>query len=63
MEEPAITVNGVRLTTGQAMTVRVALSHFALDLKEDGLGDDDHGLKMVEGYQGALAEIYKMIGG
>lgn len=32
--EPRITINGVALTDGQAMTVRVALSSFLMDLQD-----------------------------
>ena len=60
MDEPSITINGTPLTEAQAMTVRVALSSFALDL-EEGLGDDEHGQKMSAGYKARLGEIFKMI--
>ena len=58
--QPIITINGFRLTTGQAMTVRVALGSFALGLV-DGLGDDEHGQAMTKAYQGRLAEIDSFI--
>ncbi len=32
--EPTITINGVSLTTAQAMTVRVALQNFAMELSD-----------------------------
>ena len=60
MNEPAITVNGTRLSDGQAMTVRVALGGFAFDL-QDGLGGDEHGKAMAASYQARLSEIFKMI--
>ena len=60
MSEPVITINGALLTAGQAMTVRVALSAFGLDL-QDGLGNDKHGKAMTEGYQARLTEIFKLI--
>lgn len=60
--EAAITVNGVRLSEGQAMTVRVALAHFVDDLQRSGLGDDEHGKAMVAGYTARAAEMFRMMG-
>lgn len=60
MAEPSITINGVALTTGQAMTVRCAIESFASDL-EDGLGDDVHGLAMTAGYLARIDELRAMI--
>jgi hypothetical protein len=57
IEEPAITIHGQPLTTGQAMTVRVALQSFATSLQEDGLGRDQHGLEMTEAYLARIREI------
>ena len=62
MTEPTITINGVTLSQGQAMTVRVALSAFAMDLR-DGLGDDEHGKAMTAAYRARLSEILKIIHG
>ncbi len=45
MHEPEIVINGVTLTTAQAMTVRVALSTFDPDC-----GDDEHGAAMTKAY-------------
>jgi hypothetical protein len=61
--EPDITVNGVRLTTAEAMTVRVALGAFAIELqeREHALGDDDHGHAMRDGYLIALREIIALM--
>jgi len=59
--EPAITINGHALTTAQAMTVRVALGSFLWDLKTHGLGDDEHGRHMTEGYQRALVEVIRLM--
>jgi len=55
--EPTITINGVVLTTGEAMTMRVALEAFATDLLEHGLGDDEHGRAMTESYIAAIRTI------
>lgn len=59
--EPYIVINGVALTEGQAMTVRVALGVFAMDLKENGCGDDEHGKAMSAGYTDRLDEIFRII--
>lgn len=56
MSEWQITINGRALTTGQAMTVRVALESFALSLR-DGLGDDEHGKAMTAAYIARVEEI------
>lgn len=39
-KEAKITINGIELTSGEAMTVRVAISSFVLDLRAGGLGDE-----------------------
>jgi hypothetical protein len=57
MSEPLITVNGHILSDGQAMTVRVALEHLASQMRQIGLGDDDHGRAMAKGYCDRVAEI------
>lgn len=55
--EPDISMNGMRLTAGQAMTVRVALEGFASDLIDRGLGDDEHGKKMTASYLRNINDI------
>jgi len=50
VEEATIMINGKRLTFGEAMTVRVAIESFAMDLHTDGLGDDDSGKKTTALY-------------
>lgn len=59
--EPAVIINGQTLTEAQAMTVRVALQSFANNLAEDGLGDDDHGEKMVELYLRNISDVNDII--
>jgi hypothetical protein len=54
--EPSITINGIALTTAQAMTVRVALQIFALGL-QDGLGDGEARKGITQGYRGAIRAI------
>ena len=61
MAEAFMTINDKPLTAAQSMTVRVALSTFAMDLHGQGLGDDDHGTLMTKGYLKAIREIYRMM--
>jgi hypothetical protein len=63
--EANVTVNGKRLTIGEVMTLRVALTTFASNMqKPDSLGDDEHGKAMREGYlHWANATLDKMING
>jgi hypothetical protein len=60
-QEPKIVINNIPLTNAQAMTVRVALETFLLSLVQDGLGDDEHGRAMSEGYKDRIREIVKII--
>jgi len=60
-DEPAIVINGVPLTTAQAMTVRVALGAFAMDLQSHRLGGDDHGEAMTKGYLAAIYEVHQIM--
>lgn len=50
MQEASIIINGKELTIGQSMAVRVALNSFVSSLTEEGLGDDEIGVKITEGY-------------
>lgn len=50
MNEPTIVINGVTLTEGQAMAVRVAVCSFRTDMLENGLGDDEPGFAIANGY-------------
>ncbi len=61
--EPLITIWDKELTIGQSMTVRVAIESFASDLQENGLGDDEHGKRMVEAYLNNIDEIRRLIFG
>lgn len=61
MAEPQIIINGHVLTEGQAMTVRVAIGAFANELREHGLGHDEHGQRMMAAYQARLREIAVML--
>jgi hypothetical protein len=55
--EPKIIINDVRLTEGEAMTVRVAIGSFFFDLRDHGLGEDEHGQIMTTAYLDNLHNI------
>lgn len=55
--EPTIIVNGVLLSEGQALTLRVALTAFMFDVRGTGLGDDPHGKEMARNYIARAEEI------
>jgi hypothetical protein len=57
-EEPSIVINGVPLTHGQAMTVRVAVSNFWDTLTTKGLGEDEMGKSIAAGYRERLKEVF-----
>lgn len=60
--EPDIVINGTRLTSAQAMTIRVALESFAMDMsRSHALGTDKHGIYMREAYLQRVAEIRKAL--
>jgi len=60
--EPEILINGVNIGPGCAMTIRVAIETFASYLIEDGLGDDEHGIKMKENYINRIHDIRRLMG-
>ena len=59
--EANMIINGVELTFVQSMTVRVAMSSFAMTLQEDGLGNDEHGKFMSKSYLKNIREINRLI--
>lgn len=62
MTEPTIVIQGALLTVGQAMTVRVALNNFLIDLNEaDALGDDEHGRAMTLAYKARIVELFQLM--
>lgn len=61
--EPKIIINGKILNDAQAMTVRVALQCYAVDLKENGLGEDWIGKSIAEGYLRRIGEINQIMVG
>jgi len=58
--EPVITVNGVTLSTAEAMTMRVALGSFLMSLQE-GLGDDETGKSITRGYKRCADNIHQFM--
>lgn len=61
--EATIVIDGITLTSSQAMTLRVAINSFRDDLQHNGLGNDAHGIAMVKGYTKSATEIIHMIHG
>lgn len=59
--EPEIIINGKKLTNGQSITLRVAATTFVMDLKNDGLGNDNHGVAMKAAYLARLNEIINLM--
>ncbi|HHA1934011.1 hypothetical protein [Lelliottia wanjuensis] len=51
----------LEIDSNELATLRVALSHFSEYLKEDGLGEDDHGKEMVRLYQQNINSLLKKI--
>ncbi len=56
MDEPRIIINGIELGTGQAMTIRVAIENFAMDLQ----GESEYGAIGLA-YLERISEIRAMI--
>jgi len=59
--EPSITVNGVVLSQAEAMTLRVALGSFVISLLSEGLGEDETGLAISQGYKRCADSIHKLM--
>lgn len=60
--EPEITINGTTLSFGQAMTLRVAVGNFLIQVQDpDGLGDDEAGRSIAKGYKARLGEIAQLM--
>jgi hypothetical protein len=57
MIEADITISGETLTSGESMTFRVAIESFAQNLHNEGLGDDDHGKAITQGYLANIDSI------
>lgn len=60
--EPEIIIDGLRLTEGQSMAVRVAIGSYAMEMSVKGaLGDDDTGEAIRKGYRDRLAEVGRLM--
>lgn len=51
----------LEIESHEVANLRVALAHFSDYLKEEGLGDDDHGIEMVRLYQQNINSLLKKI--
>lgn len=60
-KEAQITINGVLLTMGQSMALRVAIESFRMDMVPGHLGTDEHGEFMQKAYPARAAEISTLI--
>ncbi|MCZ7861327.1 hypothetical protein O9X98_07955 [Agrobacterium salinitolerans] len=60
--EADIVINGVKLTPGQSMALRVACTSYMSEMSEPGkLGDDAHGEAMRKGYHEHMEAILGLI--
>lgn len=50
MNEAEIIIDGKKLTVAESMTVRVALSSFISEIQQNGLGNDETGKAIADGY-------------
>lgn len=62
MNEPEIVINNQKLSKAEAMTIRVAVASFQVTLQE-GLGDDEAGKSICEGYKNCINLINRKIFG
>lgn len=62
MKEPKIAINGNLLTDAQALTLRVAIGSYAIDMAEThALGEDASGEGLRKGYLARLQEIQTLL--
>ena len=61
MSEPHVVINGIVCTDAMAMTIRVALSCYLTDVTHNGLGDDEMGKGICEGYKQQIAKIHEIM--
>lgn len=61
MKEANIEINGRQCSLAMSMTIRVAIESFASDLAYNGLGDDEIGKAMTQGYLGRIEEVRALI--
>ena len=58
-EEADITINGIRLSDAESMTVRIAIDTFANVLAE-GLGEED-GVSLADRFMTSLSRIQRLL--
>jgi hypothetical protein len=60
--EPRITINGVQLTSAQAMTVRVAVTSLLMEMGEpDALGGTEVERGIAAGYRARATEVVALM--
>lgn len=61
-QEPRIVINGVELSSAAAMTVRVAIESFAVEMAQHNpLGADEVGRAIAAGYRLGVEEVRRAI--
>ena len=60
--EATMTVNGIELEAGHVMTIRVALESYASELHENGLGEDERGKAICQGYLKRIGQLRSLMG-
>jgi len=63
MSEAHIRINGVSLTDTQSSIIRVALGFFLDGIQRNGLGEDELGKKIAQGYLTRGSEVSDLIHG
>lgn len=61
-EDTVVLINRVGLSWAQRETLRIALENFDSMLRNEGLGDDQHGKAMVGLYRARIQEIRSLLG-
>lgn len=60
--EAHVIINGKELNYAESMALRVAVTSFLSDMQHNGLGEDETGKAIAEGYIRNSIEILKKIG-
>lgn len=58
---PLIIINGVKLTSAQALAVMSAITRYTSILSFEGLGDDEMGMGITAAYIARLNEVQNII--
>lgn len=60
--EPSIIINGTPLTPPQAMSVRVAIGLYLMELQNpECLGKDETGMAIAQGYKSELQKVSRLM--